>query len=101
VSYLQAREIHSQASTSDSSSEKLTPGRTGKGGHREYTLAFPLDEHEDRVFPINLGAAYLKKKKNMSYEKNISEATSKQKLENRQWTLSVKIRRRCQNQVSV
>jgi hypothetical protein len=32
---------------------------------------------EDRVFPMSLGAFYLKKIKTMGYEKNIAETTSK------------------------
>jgi hypothetical protein len=54
---------------SASSSVKLTPGRTGKGGHHEYTQAFPLGVHEDRVFPIKLGAGCLRKKENMVTKK--------------------------------
>jgi hypothetical protein len=49
---------------SASSSVKLTPGRTGKGGHRTYTYIhspYHIGLYEDRVFPIKLGAAYLKK----------------------------------------
>jgi hypothetical protein len=60
--------IHLSA-LSASSSVKLTPGRTGKGGHHEYTQAFPLGVHEDRVFPIKLGAGCLRKKENMVTKK--------------------------------
>jgi hypothetical protein len=43
-------------------SVKLTPGRTGKGGHREFTLAFTSGVRQYRVFPNKLGAVCLRKK---------------------------------------
>jgi hypothetical protein len=61
LSYLRAREIHSQASTKCFILSKVDPRQDRKGGFivKINTRLNTLGVHENRFFPINLRAVYL------------------------------------------